>query len=391
VVSTSPLLQSDGKITHVIEMCLDVTEITQLEHELRQANTLRRALVETSLDAIVVVDENQRVVLMNRAAEKLWDVDREQTLGRKVPRRLIPTPLKRLLTTGEATVLLHDSTIKNLAGEEIPVRLAGMTLCEGDQVLGAAVMAQDLREIKRLEREKMDAERLAAVGQTVASLSHSIKNIMTGLEGGMYVTSTGLRKGDQKRIKRGWGMLERNMGRISALARDLLAFSRGEQPKPELTDPAQLVRDVTALFADLAEQKEIILEEDIHPDIAPAWLDPEGIRESLENLVSNAFDACLLNEDGERKISLRLLEEAGVLSFEVEDTGCGMDNEVKKKAFTGFFTTKGKKGSGLGLLTTRKIVQQHGGEISFNSAPGKGTTFRLSFSRKRLPLPAGQN
>lgn len=387
VVSTAPLLRGDGEITHVVEMCLDVTETTRLETELLHANTLRKALVENALDAIVVVDEGQRVVLMNKAAAELWGVDRERSLGRKVPARMIPAQLRKRLAAGEATILLPDTQVKNMDGEEIPVRLAAMTLHEDGRVLGAAVIAQDLRQVKQLEREKLVAERLAAVGQTVASLSHGIKNILTGLEGGMYVTSTGLKKGDHGRVERGWAMLERNMGRISALARDLLAFSRGEQPKPRLVDPAEIVREVAALYQDLAAQNDITLETDIMPGVEPASLDRGGIHDCLTNLISNAFDACLLVEGAERRIKLRLVEEASVLSFEVSDTGCGMDNEVKKKAFTSFFTTKGSGGTGLGLLTTRKIVQQHGGEISFNSAPGKGTTFRLSFARQRLPEP----
>ncbi len=387
VVSTAPLLRGDGKITHVIEMCLDVTETQALEAELLHANMLREALVDSSLDSIVVLDEKKRIVLMNEAAHRLWGIAADSAIGRRVQPKMIPTPLSRLLKGEEDSVLIHETRISNTDGEEIPVRLAGMTLRENGQVLGVAVFVQDLREIKQLEKEKLVAERLAAVGQTVASLSHGIKNIMTGLEGGMYVTSTGLKKGDYKRIQRGWGMLERNMHRISTLARDLLSFSRGDAPKPKLVDPAGIVREVAALYENLAAQNEVTLKVDIQEGIAPASFDAGGLHDCLTNLLSNAFDACLLVQEGERKITMRLLEEASVLAFEVADSGCGMDNEVKKKAFTSFFTTKGSGGTGLGLLTTRKIVQQHGGEISFNSVPDRGTTFRLSFPRKRLPEP----
>jgi len=388
VVSTSPLLQGDGDITHVIEMCLDITELQSLETELAHEHTLRQALFDSSQDGIVVVDEKRHIVLMNEAAGRLWAIEPSRGVGRRVPRKMIPRVLDGMLKGREDSVLVHETMVTSVTGEEIPVRLAGMILRDAGTVLGAAVVVQDLREIKRLEKEKLEAERLAAVGQTVASLSHGIKNIMTGLEGGMYVTSTGLRKGDHKRIERGWAMLERNMQRISSLARDLLSFSRGEAPKPALINPADLVRDIISLYEDLAAQNGVELVLDIQPDIAPAPMDPDGMHTCLANLFSNAFDACLLVQEGARRITLSLIEEATVISFEVADTGCGMDNEVKKKAFTSFFSTKGSGGTGLGLLSTRKIVQQHGGEISFNSAPGEGTTFRMSFPRKRLPEPA---
>jgi signal transduction histidine kinase len=110
----------------------------------------------------------------------------------------------------------------------------------------------------------------------------------------------------------------------------------------------------------------------------------------LANLVSNAMDACLVSQNPSCTITVRLAEENGVIVIEVEDSGCGMDYEIKQKAFTSFFTTKGKGGTGIGLLITRKIVQQHGGTVTVTSTPGRGATFRLSFPRDRLPRPEAE-
>jgi signal transduction histidine kinase len=176
------------------------------------------------------------------------------------------------------------------------------------------------------------------------------------------------------------------MGRISELARNLLAFSRGETLRPALTDPATVVREAADLFLERAAQHGIRLDVEIAPQIAPAMLDPEGMRSCLDNLLSNAIDACLLTPEGAGRIGVSLREEDEALIFEVVDTGCGMDYEVKQKAFTSFFTTKGAGGTGLGLLLTRKIVQQHGGSVTFESSPGEGTVFRLVLPRRRLPV-----
>jgi signal transduction histidine kinase len=110
----------------------------------------------------------------------------------------------------------------------------------------------------------------------------------------------------------------------------------------------------------------------------------------LANLISNAIDACQMSEKPGCQVHLKTWEEDGVLIFEVTDDGCGMDYEVKQKIFTTFFTTKGEGGTGLGLLMTRKIVQEHGGRIEVDTRPGRGTTFRMLLPRGRLPQPPAE-
>ncbi len=356
------------------------------KQRLSQANVLRHALVENSLDAIVVFDDRQRIQLVNRAAEQLLGRSRDQMIGRRIPRRAVPKELHGVLSGKKSRVVLHETAITDEAGDRIPVRLAGFALRPGGRFAGAALIAQDLREIKQLEHEKLEAERLAAVGQTVAGLAHGIKNILTGLEGGMYVTSSGLKKGDQGRVRQGWEMLERNMGRISDLTRNLLAFSRGEAIECREIRPAEIAREVAELFRDSAAQYGIDVVAEIE-EVAPAWMDPEALHSCLANLVSNAIDACQISGEPDLEVRVRLREEGSDLLFEVIDTGCGMDYEIKQKVFTSFFTTKGRGGTGLGLLLTRKIAQQHGGTVNLNSEPGKGTTFELRFPRHRLPKP----
>jgi len=387
LVFTAPLLADDGNVTHVIEMALDMTAHEDLEQQLSRATVLRQALVESSLDAIVVFDERQKVLLVNRAAEDLVGAARDEMIGRRARKALIPKALYPVLKGQKKQVLLHETAITNRAGERVPVRIAAVALEVGGRFRGTALIAQDLRDLKRLEFEKMEAERMAAVGQTVAGLAHGIKNILTGLEGGMYVTSSGLKRGDESRVRQGWEMLERNMGRISDLARSLLAFSRGEALTCAETAPGDVVNDVVGLYQDGARQQGIELSADADRDVAPAWMDAEAMHSCLANLVSNAVDACLVSGNSDCRVEVRVRENEGVLIFEVVDTGCGMDYEVKQKAFTSFFTTKERGGTGLGLLLTRKIVQQHGGSITLETEQGEGTTFRLEFPRDRLPKP----
>jgi PAS domain S-box-containing protein len=250
-------------------------------------------------------------------------------------------------------------------------------------------MSTDITEIKRLEKEKLTAERLAAVGQTVAGLAHGIKNIVMGLEGGMYVLRTGIEKSMGDRIGKGYMMLDENISRISAFVKDFLSFARGATPKVSLTSPNLVAEKVITLFQETAALYGIELRADFQPDIPEAMLDEEGIHTCLVNLVSNAMDACEMSENEHRRVTVSTRGRDGALIFEVSDNGCGMDYDVKQKVFTTFFSTKGSdKGTGLGLLTTRKIVQEHSGRIAVDSAEGRGAVFRIELQRDRLPKPA---
>lgn len=251
-------------------------------------------------------------------------------------------------------------------------------------------MSTDITHIKQLERQKLEAERLGAVGETVAGIAHGIKNVLMGLEGGVYVVNSGLRHGDGERFAKGWSMLQENITRISSFVKEFLDFAKGRKTTVAMVDPNVLARQVYELFRYSAAQSKIKLGLQLQKDIAPAPLDADGIHTCLANLVSNAIDACLMSE-GERKfvVTLATKEEDARLIYEVADNGRGIDYEISRKIFTSFFSTKGSnKGTGLGLLTTKKIVYQHGGKVSFESKEQEGSVFRIELPRQRLPNPA---
>ena len=247
-------------------------------------------------------------------------------------------------------------------------------------------MSADISEMKRLQQEKLTAERLAAVGQTVAGLAHGIKNLIMGLEGGMYVVSSGIRRNNSEKIRQGWDILEENITRISSFAKEFLDFARGRTPHVTVVDPNQIAQEVIELFRDTAAQSGIRLQADLDGKMREAPLDKEGIHTCLANLISNALDACEMSTKEDRRVILTTREQDGNLIYEVADDGCGMEYDVKQKVFTNFFSTKESgKGTGLGLLTTRKIVQEHGGKVSFESTEGEGSVFCLELPRNRLP------
>jgi signal transduction histidine kinase len=242
---------------------------------------------------------------------------------------------------------------------------------------------QDLREIKRLEKELVDSERFAAVGQTVAGLAHYIKNILIGLKGGSYVVDVALDKNDTDKLKNGWQAIKRNIGRISDLVLDLLSYSKEREPEYEICFPNKIVNDVCELVEERAKKNKVEIIKDFDSSIDEVLMDPRAIHRALLNLISNSIDACIFYEDESKNWQIRVKtanEKYNIIRFEVQDNGVGMNQETINNLFTSFFSTKGDKGTGLGLAVTKKLVEEHKGTIDVESQPGKGATFTI-----RLP------
>ncbi|HEY3359229.1 MAG TPA: ATP-binding protein [Polyangia bacterium] len=402
VVHVAPVAGEDGTIPYLVEMSTDVTRQRELRDELSRAHVLNQALIDASGDAVLALDVRGRVTRCNPAAVALFGWTAAELRGRPAPAGLLPADFAPALRRGEPLVSVPELAARCKDGGAVPVGFCGVLLSDGDTLLGSAAFFHDLREVKQLEHEKLDAERLAAVGQTVAGLAHGVKNIMTGLEGGLYLMRSGLDRGRDQRVREGFEMLSRNIARVSSFVRSLLDFSRGRAPVVRLVDPIGLAEETVALFRDAAAREGVSVRVEAGAAMAPAAFDPEGLHESLANLVTNAIDACRTSDRAERRVVLAVHEEPDpypfrvkppvtptAIVFEVRDDGAGMDYEVKQKVFTNFFTTKGEGGTGLGLLLTRRIVHEHGGTITVDSEPGAGTTFRLVFPRRRLPRAPG--
>ncbi len=289
---------------------------------------------------------------------------------------------------GQIRTREEEGTYRHGGKSHYLVQMVPITRPNGD-IPYVIEMSTDITLVKRLEEEKREAQRLAAVGETVAGIAHGIKNVLMGLEGGLYAVNTGIEQADDERIARGWTMLEENVTRISHFVKEFLDFAKGREAVVAVVDPNQPVREVVELFMERAAQSGVQLLVELDDSISPAPLDGDGIHTCLANLISNAIDACTFSESTrESVVHVFSHEEDDTLVYVVVDNGQGMDYEVSKKVFSKFFSTKGSdRGTGLGLLTTKKIVHQHGGRISFSSEEGTGSSFRIELPRANLPHP----
>lgn len=357
--------------------------------EVKRRAEFQNKLITISNDGIIATDGWGNIITYNQGAEIIFGHRRNKVIRKMNIADLYPEPIKEEFIQGlhqEIAIdhfLWREISIVSKDGESVPTRFSGSILFEKNEVIGSVGFFRDLREVKRLQQELIKSERLAATGQTVAGLAHYIKNILIGLRGGIYVTNIALAKNNTEKLKSGWSMIERNVNRITDLVLDLLSYSKERKPEFEDCYPNEIAEEVCALLEPKAKEDHINIIRDFDDSIGKVSMDSQAIHRILLNLVSNAIDACIFDSSDKKIWAVQIntaREHNHMIRMDVSDNGFGMDEGVKKKLFTSFFSTKGGKGTGLGLLVTQKIIKENGGTISVDSTDGVGSTFTI-----RLP------
>ena len=236
-------------------------------------------------------------------------------------------------------------------------------------------------EDTRYHHAMVQAERLAAIGQTVAALSHHIKNILQGLKFGSEMVTKGLADRDDDYLRSGWKIVEKNQVKIQHLVKDMLSYSKDREPCVELTDLNQIVGEVMELLEGRTKEANIQVGVQLDEHLPRVLADRDGIHHALLNIVTNAFDAVEERKKPQVKIGTKKTTDGSMVQIIVVDNGTGIPPEKQADIFKPFVSTKGAKGTGLGLAVSRKILREHGGDILFQSQPGKSTWFVL-----QLPL-----
>jgi two-component system NtrC family sensor kinase len=243
-------------------------------------------------------------------------------------------------------------------------------------------------ELRHAQEELRKNRPLATIGEGVTGMAHYIKNILTGLRGGMYMVNTAIAKDKPRMLIDGWGMVQRNIENVSDLMLDVLRYSKERTPERSVCSPNEMVSEAVELFRERAKEHHVRLSTALDPNLKEAYLDRDGIHNVLLNLISNAIDACIYDADTAKawRVTVRTklvtdAHSAETILLEVTDNGVGITDEVQAKLFTKFFSTKAGRGTGLGLLGSQKIIHEHGGEISVQSKPGQGATFSVRLKR----------
>jgi signal transduction histidine kinase len=237
----------------------------------------------------------------------------------------------------------------------------------------------------------VQAERLAAIGQTIATLSHHIKNILQGIRGGSYLIEMGLKEHDDDVTRKGWNIVERNQNRISALVMDMLTFSKEREPDLVPANINRVISEVVELMQVRAEEEQVGLLWRPGEPMPEMVFDPEGIHRAVLNVVTNALDAVSERDAPERDVPARVgvaslyLPRKALVRITVTDNGPGIPEDQMEHLFSPFVSSKKSRGTGLGLPVSQKILNEHGGSIQVHSQPGHGSRFILELPATLSP------
>ncbi len=360
----------------------------------------RITISQTILD--YVVERNEGVLTSNARDDDRWDA--AKSILRLGVREAICVPMQgRYDVVGAIYIdtsltpqrILQQGSANKFTQEHLKLMIA--------IAHQAALAVEDTSYYKAMVK----AEQLAAVGQTIASLSHHIKNILQGVRGGSYLIEMGLKdhakatsndninvEAAQKAVsnmRKGWGIVERNQERISALVMDMLTFSKEREPVPEPSNLNEVTTEVVELMRTRAAEDEVELIWLPAPTMPTLMFDPEAMHRAILNIVTNAIDACHDRDGGHVEVLTQYSHEERMARVQIVDNGSGIEKEDMEKIFSVFVSYKGGRGTGLGLPVSQKILQEHGGKIRVESQIGQGSRFTLEFPATSPHTAAGEH
>ena len=384
---TAPILDAEGRITHVMEMSTDITMEKRFQEELREAQQRYRQLFDEVPCYISVQDKNFRVTAANRRFK--------EDFGDRPEAHCFQLYKHRTSQCNECPVAMTFEDGQSHSTEEVVTALDGRKINtltwttpirdHSGELTHVIEMSTDITQIRQMQ------DHLTNLGLLIGAMSHGVKGLLTGLDGGMYLMKTGLERGDQSRLDEGWKTLRLMVDRIKSTVLDILYYAKERDLKWERVEVLEFAKGVINAVEPKAREHGIDFVSRFDLTTGRFEVDAGVAASALVNFLENAVDACLEDTAKDRhQIIFTVGERNGRVTFEVSDNGLGMDQETMDNIFTLFFSSKGSSGTGLGLYIANEVIRQHGGTIEVESTLGEGSRFLISMpkiiSERKKPI-----
>lgn len=386
LIHTAPIRNREGDVALAIEITVDISEVKRLQEELRTTQRLYQQLFDEAPCYITVQDRNLRLSAANKMFRADFDIESGSHCYEIYKHRGEPCPdcpVTKTFEDGKS----HQSemVVRSKSGEQYHVLIWTSPIRDvTGKIIQVMEMSTNITQIRQLQ------DHLSSLGLKIGTISHGIKGLLTGMDSGMYLLDSGIAKENQDRVKEGWETVKMMMSRIRKLVLDILYFTKERDLNWERVDVISFVREVTSAVEMKIKAQDIDFTCDIDISLGEFEVDAGVVQSALINILENAMDACVEDQDKKaHRIVFRAQQDTDHIIFEVEDDGVGMDRETRENLFSLFFSSKGTKGTGMGLFVTNEIIHQHGGEIAVESDLGKGTCFRIKVPKEAAERTEG--
>ena len=377
---TSPIHDDEGNIISVMEMSTDITEVKALQNQLKESQHKYHLLFEEVPCFISIQDKDLRIVEANRMHREAFGTSYGSKCYEVYKHRKSqcePCIIQQTFEDGE--IRTHEEVVTSQDNKRMNVMVFTAPIRDIDGNVDYVIeMSADITDIRQLQ------DKLTSVGLLIGTISHGIKGLLNGLDGGIYLVNTGLKKNDRERIDQGWEIASRNIRRIRSMVMDILYYAKDREPDWENFEVKELTDEICENFSHRADRLGVDYQCVIPKDIGLFEADKNAVKSLIINLLDNSLDACRIDKKKEHhKITFEIKEQTDTLIFVVTDNGIGMDRETREKALSMFFSSKGSGGTGLGLFIANKIAEAHGGMINIESDEGGGSKFTVTMMRKK--------
>ena len=396
-LSLSLLRDENGKVIGTVGISKDITEWRLAQKQLKEYSQRLESMVEKRTleleeskshleamlggiaDGVVFTDQENKITFINEAAETIFGITRDDWIGKDFKDAHSPEAhQKALYLIGDMRTGKMKSYSSEIKSGEKTIFARFSPIMHGPEYLGIIFITRDITEMKRLEAELLQSEKLALIGKMSSAIAHEMRNPLVPIGGFANLIYKRVEEGSP--LKKYAGIIVGEIERLEGLLQNILYFTKDITPILEPSNLNEVIHEVLVLYNKTFSDKEIELSGLLSPDIPLIQLDPSRIKQALINIFSNAIHA--MPDGGTLTIKTSRKEEndRSYASINIGDTGTGIPEDIRGKIFDPFYTTK-VQGLGLGLTLTQRIVESHSGQIEVESREGKGTTFIIN-----LPL-----
>ncbi|MBE1423453.1 signal transduction histidine kinase/FixJ family two-component response regulator [Desulfomicrobium macestii] len=348
---------------------------------LESSHQLCRQLFDEVPCYISVQNRDRRIVRANRQ----FKLDFGSCLGERCyeiyKHRTHPCPQCPVEETFRDGMVHQTEEVVTTRGgqQKVVLTLTAPLRDEKGEIHEVMELATDITQIRELQ------DRLTSLGLFIGSISHGVRGMLTALDGGLYRLEKGIQNQDLELVTNGAERVKLMISRIRNSVLEMLYYSKDRDLNIQLIDVQSFGDGVANFVEPKATKHDVRFQKEFHGQLGRFEIDPEVISAGLVNILENAVDACIEDEGKDRHIVSFLIEGGkDSVSFVIRDNGPGMDRSTQEKMFSLFFSSKGSKGTGLGLYIANDVVHQHGGQIHVDSTPGEGTEFRVVLPRKHV-------